>query len=320
METRRLGSDGPELSVIGLGCNNFGMRLDSADSAAVVDAALEAGITHFDTAEMYGDGTSEEYLGRALGKRRDEVVIATKFLPRPQDETYTPGALRRRILEGCEGSLRRLGTDRIDLYYQHFPDAEAPADEALEALDELVRQGKVRHIASSNVTAQQIETSEERAAARSFARFCGTQVEWNLLTRAVEQDVVPTARKHDMGVVPYFPLASGLLTGKYRRGESYPAGSRFEAISYFADKEAGERNFDRVDALSAFAEKRGHTVLELAVAWLVAQRSVVSVITGATTPEQVRTNVQAAAWTLSGDDLANIPAAAADETETTSSS
>lgn len=318
METRQLGGDGLELSVIGLGCNNFGMRLDRAASAAVVDAALEAGITHFDTAEMYGDGTSEEHLGHALGNRRDDVVIATKFLPRPKDETYTPGALRRRILEGCEGSLRRLGTDRIDLYYQHFPDVEAPADEALETLDELVRQGKVRHIASSNVTAEQIETSAERAAARSLAGFCGTQVEWNLLTRSVERDVVPTARAHDMGVVPYFPLASGLLTGKYRRGEAYPAGSRFEAISFFADKEAGERNFDRVEALTTFAAERGHTVLELAVAWLAAQNDVASVITGATSPEQVRTNAQAGAWTLRGDDLANVPAAPISEAETTS--
>src|SRR5699024_2207199 len=253
---RRLGRDGPELSVVGLGCNNFGMRLDRDASAAVVDAALETGISHFDTAEMYGDGASESHLGHALGNRRDDVVIATKFQPRPQQETYTSGALRRRIREACEGSLRRLGTDRIDLYYQHLPDVEAPADEALETLDELVRQGKVRHIASSNVTAGQLDTSAELAATQSFASFCGTQVEWNLLTRAVEQDVVPAARAHEMGVVPYFPLASGLLTGKYRRGEAYPAGSRFEAISFLADKEAGERNFDRVDALTAFAEER----------------------------------------------------------------
>jgi aryl-alcohol dehydrogenase-like predicted oxidoreductase len=307
VEARQLGADGPQLSVIGLGCNNFGMKLDLAAAAAVINAAIDAGITHLDTAEGYGQGKSEEFIGATLGARRDQVVIATKFTRRPKDEPYTPGVLAKRIAEGCEGSLRRLRTDRIDLYYQHYPDADAPVDEALEALDALVRQGKVLHIASSNVTATQIQTAADVAAAASLTRFCGTQIHWNLLTRGVERDVVPAARKNSVGIVPFFPLASGMLTGKYRRGESYPAGSRFDTLSFFAANLATEENFARVEALTAFAEQRGHTVGELAAAWLAAQDGVASVIAGATTPEQVRANAAAAAWTLTSDDLAAIP-------------
>ncbi|MDA3624561.1 aldo/keto reductase [Saccharopolyspora sp. WRP15-2] len=307
METRRLGGDGPALSVVGLGCNNFGMKLDQQASAEVIGAALDAGITHLDTAEMYGEGRSEEYIGAALGARRDEVVIATKFLPRPQDEPYAPGALRKRILDACEGSLRRLRTDRIDLYYQHYPDPEAPVDEALETLDELVQHGKVLHIASSNVSAEQIATAANVSAERSLPRFCGTQIEWNLLSREVEQSIVPAARDNGLGVVPYFPLASGMLTGKYRRGSDFPAGSRFDAMSYFADRFANDESFDRVEALTAFAEERGHSILELAVAWLAAQDGVASVITGATTPDQARANAAAANWTLTSADLTALP-------------
>jgi aryl-alcohol dehydrogenase-like predicted oxidoreductase len=307
VKVRRLGVDGPELSVVGLGCNNFGMKLDLEASSAVINAAIDAGITHLDTAEMYGRGKSEEFIGATLGSRRDQVVIATKFLPRPKDEPYAPGALAKRITEGCEGSLRRLRTDRIDLYYQHYPDADAPVEEALEALDELVRQGKVLRIASSNVTAAQIKAAASAAAAASRARFWGTQIHWSLLARDVERDVVPAARENDMGIVPYFPLASGMLTGKYRRGKPHPAGSRFDTLSFFADSFATEENFARVEALAAFAEQRGHTVGELAVAWLAAQDGVASVIAGATTPEQVRANAAAAAWTFTAEDLAAIP-------------
>jgi len=295
------------LSVVGLGCNNFGMKLDLDASAAVINAAIEAGITHLDTAEGYGQGKSEEFIGATLGSRRDQVVIATKFVRRPNDEPYTPGVLAKRITEGCEISLRRLQTDRIDLYYQHYPDLEAPVDEALEALDALVRQGKVLHIASSNVTAEQIQAAADVSAARSLARFCGTQIHWNLLNRKVEQDVVPAARKNNLGIVPYFPLASGMLTGKYQRGEPYPTGSRFDFMSFFATSLGTDENFARVEALTAFAAERGHTVGELAVAWLAAQEGVTSVIAGATTPEQVRANTAAAAWTLSSEDLAAVP-------------
>ncbi|MDP9844601.1 aldo/keto reductase [Streptosporangium lutulentum] len=299
MEQRVLGGNGPKLSVVGLGCNNFGRRIDAAASAAVVHAALDAGITHFDTAEMYGDGKSEEFLGAALGSRRDEVVIATKFLPRPKEQPYTPGVLAARIREAAEGSLRRLGTDRIDLYYQHYPDAEAPTEEALEALDELVRAGKVLHIASSNVSAEQIERSAVVSGDKGWPRFTGTQIEWSLLSRAVEESVVPAATAAGMGVIPYFPLASGLLTGKYRRDEAFPPGSRLATSGeQFAARFANEANFAKVEAYEAFAAEHGHTVTELAIGWLLAQPSVASVIAGATRPEQIGANA-GSVWTLS---------------------
>lgn len=308
MRTRRLGPAGPRLSVVGLGCNNFGMKLDAGQSAAVINAALDAGITHLDTAEMYGGTKSEEYIGAALGSRRDEAVIATKFLPRPKERKYTPGALRERILEACEGSLRRLRTDRIDLYYQHYHDPDAPVSEALETLDELVRQGKVLHTASSNVNAAQIADAAAVAAGQNLTAFTGTQLEWSLLARDAERDAIPAARAAGLGIVPYFPLASGMLTGKYKRGQTYPEGSRLEAMSRLADRFAGDDNFRRVEALTAFARDHGHTVAELAIAWLAAQDGVASVIAGATTPEQVRANAAAAEWTLTPAELAAVPA------------
>jgi aryl-alcohol dehydrogenase-like predicted oxidoreductase len=306
METRVLGGEGPSVSVVGLGCNNFGMKIDEDASRAVVHAALDAGITHFDTAEMYGGGQSEKFLGDALGGRRDEVVVATKFSPRPADETYERGSLRRRIESACEPSLHRLGTDRIDLYYQHYPDAGAPVDEALEALNDLVHAGKVLHLASSNVSAPQIDTAAAVSEARGFARFVATQIEWNLLARGVEDDVVPAARRRNKSIVPYFPLASGMLTGKYRRGEDFPEGSRFASMAYFASV-ANDDNFDRVEAFTKFAEEHDHSLLELAIAWLAAQDGVGSVICGATTPGQVRANANAADWTLTADELAAVP-------------
>jgi aryl-alcohol dehydrogenase-like predicted oxidoreductase len=297
MDTRRLGTSATEVSVIGLGCNNFGMKLDRDDSTAVVRAALDAGITHFDTAEMYGGGKSEEFLGAALGTRRDDAVIATKFLPRAKDDPYEPGALERRIREGIETSLRRLGTDRIDLYYQHYPDADAPLDEVLGTMQSLVDEGKVVALGSSNVDADLVRAMGPRVSA--------TQIEWNLLSRDVEASVVPAARETGVSVVPYFPLASGLLTGKYRRGEAFPAGSRLDTMPYFASV-ATDENLERVERLIAFAEAQGHTILELAVAWLLANDAVASVICGATSPEQVRTNAAAAEWTLGPDDLAEV--------------
>jgi aryl-alcohol dehydrogenase-like predicted oxidoreductase len=305
MEQRVLGDGGPKLSVVGLGCNNFGSRIDAAASAAVVHAALDAGITHFDTAEMYGNGKSEEFLGAALGSRRDEVVIATKFLPRPKDQPYTPGVLADRIREAAEASLRRLGTDRIDLYYQHYPDAEAPTEGALEALDELVRAGKVLHIASSNVSAEQIERSAVVSGEKGWARFTGTQIEWSLLSRAVEESVVPAAGAAGLGVVPFFPLASGMLTGKYRRGEEFPPDSRLARFGErFAAGLVTDENFDKVEAYEAFAAERGHTVTELAIGWLLAQPSVTSVIAGATRPEQIAANTTS--WTLSPAEAATV--------------
>lgn len=296
---RALGPTGASVSVIGLGCNNFGMKLDADASAAVVRAALDAGITHLDTAEMYGGGRSEEVVGAVLAgdRRRDEVVIATKFLPRPKDEPYTPGVLARRIREGCETSLRRLRTDRIDLYYQHYPDPDAPRDEALDTLEALVHEGKVVHLGSSNASADDVRAAGRRVAA--------TQLHWNVLSRDVEGDVVPTAREVGIAVIPYFPLASGLLTGKYRRGEPFPTGSRFDVIPHFASI-ATDENFDRVERLRGFAESRGRTILELAIAWLLAHDVVASVICGASTAAQVATNAAAASWVLGADDLAEV--------------
>ena len=302
MDVRQLGDAGPKVSVVGLGCNNFGVRMDQAAVDRVVGAALDAGITHFDTAEMYGGGKSEEFLGQALGSRRDEVVIASKFLPRPSDEPYKPGALRDRILQGCDVSLGRLRTDRIDLYYQHYPDPDAPIEELRDALATLQRAGKVVSVASSNVTAEQID-----AADAAGVGFVATQIDWSLLNRVVEESVVPAVRRHGMGVVPYFPLASGLLTGKYRRGEEFPEGSRLAASKYFAAV-ATDDNFRYVERLQAWAEERGHTILELAFAWLLAQDGVASVIAGATSPAQVAANVAAAGWALDRRELAELPA------------
>lgn len=306
MEKRRLGTAGPEVSIVGLGCNNFGMRLDAGKTREVVHAALDAGITHFDTAESYGGGRSEEFLGKALGSRRGDVVLATKFLARPTGEPYRPGLLRRRIMEGCEISLRRLGTNYIDLYYQHHPDPEAPIEEALAALNELVEVGKVVHIACSNFSAQQIDESAAISAKEHSAGFAACQIHWNLLNRDVEAKIVPAIRRNGMGIVPYFPLASGLLTGKYRQGQEYPEGSRLATTPHFAAV-ATKENFEYIGKLTEFAEDRGHSLLELAFAWLASQDGVASVIAGATKPGQVAANVLAGAWQLSAEDLKHIP-------------
>jgi len=307
MQQRQLGTGGPQLSIVGLGCNNFGARIDADATAAVVRASLDAGITHFDTAEMYGDGASEEFLGAALGSRRDEAVIATKFTRRPADEPYRPGVIAERIRDAVEGSLRRLGTDRIDLYYQHHPEHEGPVSEALEELDRLVREGKVLHIASSNVDAGQIAEAAAISADRGWAAFTGTQIEWSLLAREVEDSTVPAAEAAGLGVVPFFPLKSGLLTGKYRRGEPLPEGTRLAGSHRYAAL-ASDANFDKVEAYEAFAVERGHTVGELAIAWLLAQPQVTSVIAGATSPGQVAANAAAADWVLTPAEAAAVAA------------
>ena len=307
MEKRPLGVGGPLVSLVGLGCNNFGGRIDERQTKAVVASALDVGITHFDTAETYGGGLSEVFLGKALGRRRGEVVIASKFAARPEGEAYAPGVLRRRITEGCDTSLRRLGTDHIDLYYQHHPDPEAPVEEALEALGELVSAGKVIYAACSNYDARQIEEAARVSGAPGTARFVGCQIHWNLLAREVEEAIVPTALRHGMGIVPYFPLESGLLTGKYRPGHEYPPGSRLATGARFATL-ATANTFAYIDELTQFAGDRSHTLLELAFGWLAAQDGVASVIAGATTPDQVRANAAAGqAWSLSAEELEAVP-------------
>jgi aryl-alcohol dehydrogenase-like predicted oxidoreductase len=305
METRKLGS--LEVTLVGLGCNNFGTRTDEERSAAVVHAALDAGINLFDTADVYGGTRSEQYLGRALGSRRDEAIIATKFVAPIDDDPSHAGAGARWVAEAVEGSLRRLGTDRIDLYQQHAPDPNVPIEETLEALDKLVRAGKVREIGNSNFSGEQIDEATTVSERTGFARFVSAQNHFNLLQRDPLRDVVPACLRDGLGMLPYFPLASGLLTGKYRRSEPPPEGTRLSQLpEERAARVMSDRNFDGVDRLTAFAAERGHTILELAFAWLAAQPAMTSIIAGATKPEQVAANVAAVDWKLSDDDLAQL--------------
>jgi aryl-alcohol dehydrogenase-like predicted oxidoreductase len=296
MRTRLLGVGGPEVPVVGLGTNNFGGRIDFEQSLAVIDAALEAGATLIDTADIYGQGTSEEFIGRALEGRRDGVLIATKF-GKPMDETQeerrgSPDYIRWAV----EGSLRRLRTDVIDLYQMHEPDPVTPIAETLGALNDLVHEGKVRWIGSSNFSAQQIEAAEEVSRGAGFHRFVSVQNHYSLVERDQEDEVLPLCEKLGIGFLPYFPLASGLLTGKYRRGEAATEGR-------LAGREIPEARWDRAKALQRYADERGVTLLEVAVGGLLAMPAVSCVIAGATKPEQVRANVAAGAWEPSEADL-----------------
>jgi aryl-alcohol dehydrogenase-like predicted oxidoreductase len=306
METRPLNTSGLEASIVGLGCNNLGMRIDLDASRAVIEAALDAGVTFFDTADMYGNGQSEEFMGRVLGPRRKELVLATKFggVAKMQKSGKLWG--RHDYIVRClEDSLRRLRTAWIDLYQMHYPDPDTPIEETLETLDELVRQGKVRAVGHSNFSGAQLNEANVKAKARHFAPFLTAQNEWSLLNRAAERDVIPACEQHSLGQLPYFPLASGLLTGKYRRGEGFAPGTRLATVKYFQGW-ASEENFAKIEALQAFAAQRGHTLLELAISWLASQPCVASVIAGATTPAQVRTNAAAANWKLSAEELAEV--------------
>jgi aryl-alcohol dehydrogenase-like predicted oxidoreductase len=292
MQKRRIGS--LEVSAVGLGCNNFGSRMDAASAAKVMHAAMDAGIDFLDTADIYGEGLSEEYIGRTLGSLRNEVVLATKF---GSSRGAIPGGTRPAdVRHAAEASLRRLRTDRIDLYQLHRPNPDVPIADTLAALDELVRAGKVREIGCSNFTVPQLQ--EAAAAVREgAARFVSVQNHWSLLHRDPEVDVLPECERTGLAFIPYFPLESGLLTGKYRRGRPAPAGSRI-ARGYGSDRLTDE-NLARVEGLIAFAGDHGHTILELAVSWLLARGSVASVIAGATRPEQVRANAAATGWRLS---------------------
>jgi len=305
METRNIGK--LDVSVVGLGCNNFGGRIDQAATQKVVDAALDAGITLFDTADIYGGTRSEDFLGRALGTRRDRAVIATKF-GGPIDEERKGGASAAYIARAVEDSLRRLSTDRIDLYQLHFPDASTPFEETLGALDELVRAGKVLEIGGSNFSAEQIDETARISADRGLARFASIQNEYSLLRRGPERfGVLDACERNGVGFIPYFPLASGVLTGKYRRNEAPPEGTRLAGMpAERRDDALSDKVFDRVEALDTYARDHGHTLLELAIAWLLARRTVTSVIAGATKPEQATANAAAAAWTLSDENLREI--------------
>jgi len=301
MRTRSLGDGGPEVSVVGLGTNNFGGRIDYEQSVAVVDAALDAGVTLFDTADIYSQGMSEEFIGRALEGRRDRVLIATKFGKpmdeRPEDRRGSPDYIRAAV----ESSLRRLRTDVIDVYQMHEPDPATPIEETLAALNDLVNEGKVRWIGSSNFSADQIEAAEEAALRPGLHRFVSAQNHYSLVERGVEDDVLPTCERLGIGFLPYFPLASGLLTGKYRRGEDATEGR-------LAGREIPDERWDRAEALQQYAAARGVSPLEVAVGGLLAMPAVTSVIAGATRPEQVRANVAAGDWEPSADDVEELRA------------
>jgi aryl-alcohol dehydrogenase-like predicted oxidoreductase len=300
MRTRRLGSEGPEVSVVGLGCNNFGMRVDLDGTRAVVDAALEAGVTLFDTADIYGSkGGSESFLGEALEGRRDRVVLATKFGGDMGDGTKARGS-RDYIRKAIDASLERLRTDYVDLYQYHTPDHVTPFEETFGALDELVREGKARYIGHSNLEAAQVEEIDTLARERGWARPVSAQNQYSLLRREAEDELLPVCERLAIGVLPYFPLASGLLTGKYRRGQPPPEGTRLSGrAEVFTDE-----TFDRLEALEAYAAERGLTLLQVAIGGLAAQPAVASVIAGATKPEQVRANAAAGDWVPTPEDLA----------------
>jgi len=303
MPQRSLGVLGPKVSVVGLGCNNFGRRVDVSGTRAVVDAALEQGITFFDTSNTYGDprGRSEEFLGEVLAGRRDQIVLATKF-GMDMGDGLGPRGSRSYVLQACEASLRRLRTDVIDYYWYHQPDGVTPIAETLETLHELVQAGTVRYIGASNFSAEQIEEADAVARERDFARFTAIQNNYSLLVRDAERDVLPTCERLGLGFVPFFPLASGLLTGKYRRGEAAPSGTRLAA----RDQVASDEQFDVVEAVARFSDSREVSMTDVAIGALLARPVVSTVIAGATKPEQVRVNVAAARWTPSDNDLAEL--------------
>ncbi|HZZ07076.1 MAG TPA: aldo/keto reductase [Candidatus Binataceae bacterium] len=303
MEYRNMGTSGLKVSAVGLGCNNFAMKCDAEQTRAIVHRALDEGITLFDTADAYGNcGGSEELLGKALGKRRREVIVASKFGMSMGDGPYLHGASRRYVMAAAEDSLRRLNTDYIDLYQLHFPDPETPQEETLEALADLVRAGKVRYLGCSNFAAWQLAEALGISRARGLPAYISAQNQYNLLEREIERELIPACRHFGVGVLPFFPLASGFLTGKYRRGAEPVKGTRMALLERVARRTLTGPNFDLLEKLEQFTRERGHTLLELAVGWLVSEPQNSSVICGATSPEQVSENVKAGAWKLSAEE------------------
>ena len=297
MQYRQLGTSGLEVSLVGLGTNNFGRRCDQAQSARVLDQAVESGINFIDTANIYSAGESETHIGHWLKGKRETVLIATKFGMKMGDGPMQMGASRQHIMDSVEASLRRLQTDRIDLYQLHRVDRRVPVEETLSALDDLVRQGKVRYIGASNFDAWHLCEAEWTARAGGLNRFVSVQNYYNLLKRDIEREVTPFCEAYGVGIIPFFPLESGFLTGKYRRGQEPPAGARLTG-SPRGDGLFTDENFTVLEQLEAFARQQGHTLLDLAFAGLAAQPAVASIIAGATAPEQVEANASAAAWAL----------------------
>jgi len=306
MEIRNLGNSGLRVSAVGLGCNNFGMRLDAEGTRKVIHKAIDAGITLFDTADVYGNrGGSETAMGQVLGDRRKDIVLATKFGMPMDDAGIKKGAARRYIMQAVEDSLKRLQTDHIDLYQQHNYDPLTPIEETLRALEDLIRAGKVRYVGCSNLPAWRVVEAELTAKAIHVHPFISIQDEYSLVVRDLEKDLQPMAKAYNLGILPYFPLASGLLTGKYKKGET-PAGTRLALVPRLKDRYMNEKNIAVVEKLDAFAAARGHTMLELAFSWLASRAQVTSVIAGATRPEQVEQNVKAVEWKMSADEIAEI--------------
>ncbi len=306
MEYRKLGNSGLKVSVVGLGGNNFGGRADEQTSIKVISHALETGINFIDTAASYTDGHSEELVGKAVKGKRPQVIIATKFGARRSVGPNELPASRNNIMRSVESSLRRLATDYIDLYYLHYPDSETPIEETMRALDDLVRSGKVRYLACSNFAAWQLADAVWTSESRNLACFIAVQSRYNLLDRSIEKELVPCCQAHGVGVIPWGPLASGFLTGKYERGKAVPAGTRFASMTHIYGDVMTEANFEKLDKLEHFSRERGHTTGELAIAWLLAHPWLGSVIAGAMSAGQLGENVKAAEWKLNQEDMAQL--------------
>jgi aryl-alcohol dehydrogenase-like predicted oxidoreductase len=307
VEQRRLGKSGLEVSLVGLGCNNFGGRTDFEATRKVVHKALDLGITLFDTADIYGNrGRSEDFLGQLLGDRRKDIVLASKFGMAMDEAGTLKGASRRYIMSAIEASLRRLRTDWIDLYQLHQPDPLTPIEETLRAMDDLVRQGKVRYIGCSNLNAWQTVEALWTSEHLNLDAFISCQNEYSLLMRDIDQELIPAMQVYGLGLLPFYPLAGGFLTGKYKRNAPMPQGARLTNTKATADRYLTDENWSIVERLESFSAKRGHSLLELAFSWMAARPAVSSVIAGATKPEQVEQNVRAADWKLTPEDLADI--------------
>jgi aryl-alcohol dehydrogenase-like predicted oxidoreductase len=305
VEYRNLGNSGLQVSVVGLGCNNFGMRLDPAATRSVVEKAIDMGITLFDTADVYGRGQSEEFMAPALKPHRRNLVIATKSVQPMGEGPYWSGASRRYLMDALDACLRRLDTDYIDLYQMHRWDAKTPVEETMRALDDMVRSGKVRYIGSSTYTSWQVVEAEWVSRSHNLERFIAAQNEYSMLERSIQKELIPACERNGIGLLPFFPLASGFLTGKYRPGQPGPEGARLSA-GPMASRVLTDRNYATLVKLEEFCNKSGRTMLELAFGWLASQPIVASVIAGATKPEQVEQNVAAGATRLTADEMTEL--------------